>query len=203
MRRIKSILILIVLLFLTSVKAHGFSSYWIGDWNITDSYKCNITTCCCFSNFVNIYGSANSEELYINGSVNGISCNSPVEQDHMAHPLTLTFTNEFFGVNSYTFTLANSTDLSGLTITAIDDLGACSFQLYRQTNSLIYNTTHDDEHNNHHSSLGKGWIGIGIGIAVVFMIMVALVVIVIVRNKWYVHFNPKSEPNAGIAHSVI
>src|SRR4051794_21039259 len=68
----------------------------------------------------------------MNGSVAGGECNEPVKQDDIDSPSSLTFTQEFFGINDYTFTLANASG-GGISITAIDNSGThdCSFALFR------------------------------------------------------------------------
>jgi len=66
-----------------------------------------------------------------------------VKQDNLDPPIALsTPDQEFFAIDTYTFTIANATDLSGLTITATDSgPGKCSFQLYRATTDLLTDVT--------------------------------------------------------------
>ena len=114
----------------------------VGNWRVIAGPPiCDQNSCCCFTSDVNIFATPGSGELNLNGTVAGTYCNQPIRQDNINPPASLSFTEEFFGINNYTFTLANASSAGqGLRLTAIDNnsgFSRCSFVMYCATCDFI------------------------------------------------------------------
>jgi hypothetical protein len=110
------------------------------EWMAEEPSVCDKTLCCCFNSGVNIY--LKNGELYVNGTVEGIECVSSVEEDNLNIPSTYIFSQEFFGIDSYQFTLAGGgyNGTNGFVLIAqpyktIDP--PCGFTLFRMTDELL------------------------------------------------------------------
>jgi len=119
-------------------------NYWEGLWTVLTTGSgvtpCSQASCCCFNGLTNVYQNPIDNFLYFNGTVAGANCDAPVKQDNLDPPTGLTETQEFFGIDSLTFTLSNASVGStiGLEITAVSssaEFPLCGFTLYRQVSS--------------------------------------------------------------------
>jgi len=109
--------------------------YWLGTWQVNltaGAPTCQLAHCCCFNNIVNGFLDSRGELNY-NGTVDG-QCDGPVKEDNLDPPTRTgyTTTQEFFGIDSYMFTLTNASDGSAIVLTALTTPTApnCSFQLF-------------------------------------------------------------------------
>mmetsp|Transcript_10402 Transcript_10402/g.16988 ORF Transcript_10402/g.16988 Transcript_10402/m.16988 type:complete len:334 (+) Transcript_10402:150-1151(+) len=104
------------------------------DWRLKFPATCQQASCCCFTDSVNIYES-DDEGLSANGTVAGALCDNLVEEDNL-FVTAYSWSQEFLGINFFTFTLANDTYQStpGWSLTAIASGGLCSFTLFRASN---------------------------------------------------------------------
>lgn len=121
------------------------SSFLVNNnWQVENGslFTCAQDSCCCFTGPVNIYVLSSTGELYVNGTVAGKQCDQPVEQDNLDQPSSYTFMQEFFGIDKYTFTLANATYNGNLgwSLTASALLSShpnCSFVLFHPSTTLL------------------------------------------------------------------
>jgi len=130
----------VLVAFLSTSSTQTVSQFLINDWQVETKGApiCNRSSCCCFNDSVNVYATPGSGELNVNGTVAGSVCNQPVKQDNLDPPTSYTFSQEFFGIDDYTFTLANATygSVSGWSLSAVTST-ACSFTLFHASSTPL------------------------------------------------------------------